>query len=453
MKHSDQAWRVEQRGIEAVELGERYGKTRELFAIWFAANIGFLGLLYGAIIVSYQLTWWQGILAELCGSASFLLVGVLGVFGKNVGEPMLIVTRRPFGSIGTLLPALVGWINLLGWETVIWVTATDAILALSHDVLKIQINPTGTTILFLLLGASVFVVALYGHATIVYVQKWISVIFGVATLAILLELVLHLQAHLTGGAHPVSWLGGFVPAVSLIVLGTGMSWVTTASDYTRYMPASTSSWRIVSRTWLGAAIPLIVIMVTGMLLTPSLPSLATTANPLELLGASLPQGWLLVFWITAAVGLLTENILAIYSSGLTLQAMHVRIARPYTAIVEYVLTGSIGLYFLLSNSPFLATLQSFLSVVGSTLAPYAGIMLIEGMFTHFGQKKRSVRAFGFPALFAWLLGILVDLAFTSTPFGNGLWADTVVGTAQLGFLFGMVVSMVVYGLWLLGRRR
>ena len=37
-----------------VDKKERTGKPHELFGIWMATQIGILGLIYGAIIVSYE---------------------------------------------------------------------------------------------------------------------------------------------------------------------------------------------------------------------------------------------------------------------------------------------------------------------------------------------------------------------------------------------------------------
>ena len=40
-----------------VDKKERTGKPHELFGIWMATQIGILGLIYGAIIVSYELSF------------------------------------------------------------------------------------------------------------------------------------------------------------------------------------------------------------------------------------------------------------------------------------------------------------------------------------------------------------------------------------------------------------
>lgn len=471
MNWTDKPWRIEQRGIERVDNAERHGSTRELFYIWFAANIGFFGLLYGAILVSYHLTLWQGVMAAVLGSASFLLVGILGVLGKDTGRPMLMAARKPFGWRGNVLPAFVSWVNLLGWETIVWVTASEAVLSLLQAAWKFHPSAPVKAIVFLCLGAGTFLVALYGHATIVKVQKWLSLIFGISTLAVIVELFAHDKVHYLPLAKPGSFVGAFLPAVALIILGTGLSWVTTASDYTRYLPTYTSSLRIALTTFVGAALPLVVVIVSGMLLTPVVPGFSSSPNPLGDLGLGLPIFWVILFWLTATVGLLTENILAIYSSGLTLQTMHVPISRPWTALVEFLMTGAVGFYFLVSNSSFINTFQTFLGLIGSSLAPWAGIMLMDMLTSNTShlrhtsnrtselealaiksvlamQVKGHRNGFGLPALASWLLGIVTTLIFTSSSIWNGPLAKSIIGTTQLGFLAGFLVSFLTYGIFI-----
>src|SRR5271165_6922407 len=83
----DQVWTIELRGIEPVSDQDRHGRPFELFWVWFAANIGILGIVYGAILTAAGLNLWQSALVAFSGSAgSFLLVGALSVAGKWGGN-------------------------------------------------------------------------------------------------------------------------------------------------------------------------------------------------------------------------------------------------------------------------------------------------------------------------------------------------------------------------------
>ena len=70
-KHAqvDRPWAIEMHGIEPVEEGARHGTAFELFWVWFAANIGVLGLVYGGILAVLGLNLWQSILVALVAPA------------------------------------------------------------------------------------------------------------------------------------------------------------------------------------------------------------------------------------------------------------------------------------------------------------------------------------------------------------------------------------------------
>lgn len=55
----------------------------KLFYNWFAANIGILGFVYGAIIVSYHLSFMQSIFAALIGALSFTIPGWVAMIGQK----------------------------------------------------------------------------------------------------------------------------------------------------------------------------------------------------------------------------------------------------------------------------------------------------------------------------------------------------------------------------------
>lgn len=169
---ADRRWSVESYGLEPVAEGDRHGKPVALMWVWFAANIGVVGIIYGAILTTLGLDLWQGLaVATLGTSLSFALVGVLGVAGKWSGAPMLGLSRVPFGRLGNLPPALVSWFSLLGWETVTAVVTSYAVLALLGT--AFHLPPTRAWSLFAMLAvvSTVLVLSRLGHATIVVVQR------------------------------------------------------------------------------------------------------------------------------------------------------------------------------------------------------------------------------------------------------------------------------------------
>src|SRR5258708_28361714 len=128
---ADRVWSIELHGIEPIGDQERHGTPLELFWVWFAANLGILGIVYGGILAASGLNLWQSLLVALVAPVvSFLLVGVLSLAGKAGGVPMLTLSRASFGVRGNLGPTLMSWISLVGWETISVITAAYALLGL-----------------------------------------------------------------------------------------------------------------------------------------------------------------------------------------------------------------------------------------------------------------------------------------------------------------------------------
>ncbi|WP_353948141.1 cytosine permease [Sporolactobacillus sp. Y61] len=109
---------------------------RDLFFNWFAANIGIMGIVFGAMVVSYRLSFLQAVLASLVGALSFLIVGWVAVIGDKAGITTFKMSRAAFGLEGNKIPNGVAWINMVGWLAINIVTGTLLLVAL-FDVLHI----------------------------------------------------------------------------------------------------------------------------------------------------------------------------------------------------------------------------------------------------------------------------------------------------------------------------
>lgn len=179
---SDRAWSIETNGTNVIPDSERHGQPRELFWIWAGANIGILGVTYGAfLVVFYKLNLVQGIIAALLGAVvGFVLVGVVGLAGKRAGAPTLVVSRAAFGVDGNYLPAAMSYLSFIGWEIVV---TTLAVLAAETVLQRLGLNGGNATIAvsFVIIAAVGVVISLLGHATILAIQKVFTYVFGALT--------------------------------------------------------------------------------------------------------------------------------------------------------------------------------------------------------------------------------------------------------------------------------
>jgi purine-cytosine permease-like protein len=121
-----------------------------------------------------------------------------------------------------------------------------------------------------------------------------------------------------------------VGALVFAMTGFGLGWVNAAADYSRYLPRRASSGGVVGWTTFGASVAPIVLLVFGLLLAASDKKLndAIAGDPIGALTQALPTWYLFPFAIVAVLGLVGGAVLDIYSSGLALLTLGLRVPRP-----------------------------------------------------------------------------------------------------------------------------
>ena len=454
---SDRVWSVEMNGINPIEQGERHGRPFELFWIWFAANIGILGVVYGAqYLAGSGLNLWQSLFVGLLATAvSFIFVGILSIPGVQGGAPMLTLSRAIFGTRGNIGPTLVSWISLVGWETILVITSAYALLALLR-VVGLQTNPFWTLVSIVVLAAAVVACGYWGHATLVWLQRAATWVFGILTVVIIVFLIPQTDWHKVLSQPMGPWDTGLVAAFIIVMAGTGIGWINSGADYARYLPRRSSGTAITLWTVLGGTLPLYVLMIVGVLLASHKADvLNTSADPLATIQQALPSWLAIPYLFTAIGGLLAGAALDIYSSGLNLLAMGIRIKRQYAVLIDggLMIIGSI--YVLLIRNDFQGALTSFLLLLADGLTVWAAIYLIDMIWRrsydtksleNLGPTSSYYYTFGFniPACIAWLVGIVVGLLFTSSAFFTGPLATGIFVSTSLGYLLGAAVSIVLY---------
>ena len=455
---SDRVGSVEMNGINPIDEEQRHGKPLELFWVWFASNVGILGVVYGAgYLTGSGLNLWQSLVIGLIATAlSFLFVGLLSIPGVWGGAPMLVLSRAVFGTRGNFGPTLVSWISLVGWETILVIASTGALLELLQ-VFGIQANPVWTLIGIIVLAAAVVACGYWGHATLVWLQRGATWVFGILTLVIIAFIVPQTNWSKLLSQPPGPWDTGVVTAFVIIMAATGIGWINSGADYARYLPQRSSGRAITFWTVVGGTLPLYVLMIVGVLLASFKTNTLTASDPLTPIREALPS-WLAVpYLLTAIGGLLAGAALDIYSSGLNLLAMGIRIKRQYAVLIDGVLMVIGSIYVLLIRNDFQGALSSFLLLLAAALTVWAAIFLVDMIWRRSYDTKSLNRGgsesayyytggFNIAACIAWVVGIVVGLLFTSSTFFTGPLAKSspIFANTSLGYLLGAVVSIILF---------
>ncbi|WP_053368572.1 purine-cytosine permease family protein [Bacillus sp. FJAT-27245] len=429
---------------------ERVGQPRQLFWIWFSLNIGIMGLVYGGIIVSYGLNFIQSVIAALLGAASFALIGYLSLPGKLGKAPTFVLSRAPFGSKGNLIPAVLAWICLIGWLSV--GNVPTGIFSINAIVTALGFKVTTTTQLIGLIGLAIAVMALslVKQETLVKAQTIFTYIFGALTVVVLVILVPQTDWSALMEMPNGDWVGGVLPAISIIIAGSALSWAICASDYSCYQSPQSSNRSIFLTTTFASAIPLFVIMFLGILMNATNPGLISSADPIAALALQMPKWMVIPYFITALGGIIPPSVISLRSGRYALEATNIKISDRTSIIFHGAIMVLLPVYVLFINGNFLGSFQMFLGVVGIGLAAWTAIFGVDYVILRkkqgydpdiiSGDKNISVDKGN---VMIWFAGVIVGLLFTTNPLFPAPFAKGIFEGNSLGVLLTFAVSLVL----------
>src|SRR5699024_3901009 len=104
---------------------------------------------------------------------------------------------------------------------------------------------------------------------------------------------------------------------------------------------------------------------------------AIEGDPIGALITILPLWALIPFWIVAVLTLVSGAVLGIYSSGLTLISLGIRIPRPAAAAVDGLILTAGTIWVAFFATSFIGPFQSFLITLGVPIAAWAGILIAD----------------------------------------------------------------------------
>ena len=425
--------KVETHGIDAIPAAERHGRPRELGFLWAGAFANYASLFTASLLTTYYgLGVWDGLAATVLGTvAAALILGLLSNTGPRSGLPQIVFTRGIFGRRGSYVGAALTLFLAVGWF------AVDCVIAAKAGA---QLLGGGSSVitfgLVLLIAAISVAVAVYGHGTIKVLESYGAVIF--AALAAILFVLLAPQFHwaqgpsVSGADYPGAFVLGFMTCFALVA-----SWYPFASDYSRYLPASSPTRSVTVWPLIGIALPMTLLGLFGLLLPTIDAKLAAGPGVLAVISAHAP-GWVAApFFLFVVVGEIWANYLDVYTAGLVTLTMGIRLQRWQTALGCGILGTALAAYAVLVTDFHLAY-EDFLILTYLWAPAWAAVVLLS--FFVFEGKARPGLAIG-----AWLAGTAASLLFVNYDnlFGNLISAPHFFNDGLIGRLHGADASGLV----------
>jgi nucleobase:cation symporter-1, NCS1 family len=443
-----QMFHLERRGIDHIPDVERWTRPRDLGAMWAGTSVQFEYFVYGAVLMTFGFTFYQGLALILIGNLSYLLLGVCSLQGPQAGTTAFMITRASFGTQGSRLVALFNWMTQVGFEIEGLTLIVLAAVALS---VKSGLHPGTPAKVGFILAAAVIqgILPFLGHATVVKVLR-LLIIPSVVIYAVLAGLTLH-RVEVNHVQHGASWQV-FMVGLAFSITLAGLGWVQSGNDFSRYLPASASKKGIVGWVFLGTAVPQVLIMTLG----------AAVATYVTIDGGSpftsFPHafaGWFLwPFLIVALLQLFAINSLDLYSSGVTLQALGLPVRRWTAVLIDMVIAGGVTFYAVFS-SQFSTLLADFAASVVAWIAPWMAVFLVDWALRRFryvpDELQRTDRrglywykgGVNWAAIISQALGTIASVLAFSQSFYTGPIASA-TGGADFSVFTGVAVGGLSY---------
>jgi NCS1 family nucleobase:cation symporter-1 len=436
---------IEGRGIEPIPESARYGSLGRIFSVWFTPNLVpaafFIGTL--AALDFLQIGFVTGVLAILVGNlVGAILVGILGTMGPATGMAQMPLARAAYGK-SIIIPGLLNWLSCIGWDGINSIFGAAALTLLTGMPFVLSL------LIIVILQAALGVI---GYEAIHTFEKYMALVLGAMFVVLTIAIFGQASTGRTDGFSGLDQLGAFV-LFSTICASFVLAWALYASDYSRYLPATTSRFGIFWVTVAALTLSAGWIEVLGLAVADK--ATGTSVGAINtILGGGFVGG---LAMIAIALGTVAVNALNDYTGSLSLLAAGVRVPRVASAFVVAILGFLFTLY--LNSGNFGSKFENYLLFLSYWIAPWAAVVLVDWLLR--GGRLNPARLLNFSGLPSGLLalaslvvGFLISLPFQQSSFGEDIHkstglpinviSDNVLHFADFAYLIGFAVAAIIY---------
>jgi NCS1 family nucleobase:cation symporter-1 len=443
---AEQPERIEDATIQPIPDGERHGKARDLFTIWFGSNLMMLTIVTGALATTvFGQPFWAAIVAIIIGNlVGAIFMALHSAQGPQLGVPQMVQTRGQFGSYGSLLVVVLVIVMYLGFFASNLVLGGQSLATMSSHI--------STNDGIVIVGVVSVIAAIFGYDLI---HAYTRVMSYLSAAVLLLAFIWMVAVHHLPATFLTS--GHFTAAGFMSTISTGALWQIAyapyVSDYSRYMPRNTGSrpayWASYSGCTIGSIVPMILGAMIGLVVRNGDVVSGLTA---------VTRGVSVLVVIVLSVGIAATNAMNLYCGTLSTLTVGQTLRprwRPRgrsRAVTAIVLFGAALATALLGQSNFLVNYENFISLLLYVLVPWTAVNLVDYYLVQHGDYVVDdfFRADGgrygranWVAIICYVLGILVQAPFVVTTLYTGPIGKA-LGGVDLSWIAGLVVVSPIY---------
>ena len=446
--------RADIHSVEPIPDADRDSTGPQQMWIWAGANIAPVNWALGALGIVLKLGLWETIavivLGNIIGCAIF---AAFTVMGHKTGVNQMVLCRSAFGRRGAYLPSALMFLTTLGWigvNTYFPVKIAVAILSqfgIPDNVVTNMVVITVVVVLQMLIGV-------YGFYAIRTFEKY-TVPVTVAIMALMSVLAWSqpgvvnwgLTSTLAPGAH----LAMLTLLMTAIGVGWGISWVTWASDYSRFVPRTVSSKSVFWYSYVGMFVPTVWLAILGA----TLASVTLDTDPAKMVSAVFGGITSVLVLLMVLHGPIATNILNVYSAALAALSMGVHLSRTAIALIVGIASYLVAIYFVFEPS-FAKAFDNWMISLLLWMSPFAGVVMADFYIKRRSQidvaelyRAPEASAYGdinWAGMIAFIAGLIAGWLVQNglVPALQGPIATGLLGGADLSWLAGILVSGGVY---------
>jgi nucleobase:cation symporter-1, NCS1 family len=452
---------IEVRGFERIPDAERNMTLSQVGPLWLATNLNLLSIILGCVAITFGLNLWLAFAACIVGNLPYVYLAFGSIGAVRAGLPITTLSRAVFGIRGNFPNAFLGWISSVAYEvigTIFGVYALRALFPLigwHHSDTTAKLVATCVQLIFS--GG----VAMLGHATMVFLQKFSALFLGVVLFVIFLYTCSQVDWAQAGTAHvPLATktiFAAFMTACG-VMASQPVGYLFNGPDWVRYLPTATRAGQIFHRVFWWTFVPSVIVTAMGAMWA----SLGNMSDPVAGLKPFIPT-WLFVTYILAVFGgALAANVPVFYSSGLSLQSMGLNVKRWLATAIDVFISTAVVIYILFVQD-FTTALNDFVALLLVWVGPYGGIWMCDGFLRHWVYESGTVHrdparaampgvSRRIPGWVALIAGMSVGVLTMRSPLYDGPVA-TALGGMDLNWVLGFFVSAGTYYILMAAQRR
>src|SRR6202030_3204916 len=186
--------------------------------------------------------------------------------------------------------------------------------------------------------------------------------------------------NLTSTLPPGAHLAMLTLLMTAIGVGWGISWVTWASDYSRFVPRSVSSTSVFWYSYVGMFVPTVWLAILGA----TIASVTLDTDPAKMVSAVFGGASSVLVLLLVLHGPIATNILNVYSAALAALSMGIRLSRTALALVAGVVGYLVTIYFIFAPS-FAKAFDNWMISLLLWMSPWAGVVMADFFIKRQGQ--------------------------------------------------------------------